>query len=150
MPRRNPGPSYDLSMVQLNLIAMVKNNPICLVDKDGRLSEYRQIYGNWCGWGWTGGRRQDAIDYNWTIDPRPSVFDSLDLACRFHDACYARRYWAGPPWGWGFDDTRSLSWCDHELCDSARASVVQGAEARRARSQIICWFCSFRFIIPVP
>ena len=48
-----------------------------------------KIHGNWCGPGWTGGKKVDAQDYTGSWNAR--AIDSLDRACRAHDKACASR-----------------------------------------------------------
>lgn len=56
----------------------VKNSPIDQFDPRG----LKQIWGNWCGSYWTGGKEIESTQYDWENDPSPAVKDGLDACCR--------------------------------------------------------------------
>ena len=131
----------------------IANNPISNYDVRGLLGMKPwdgKWHGNWCGGGWTGGKNQDAKDYDWENDPRPDTTTDLDKCCRTHDAAYAGYIWVSLPshpekyprggaWLGKIDPVDSYDrWkADKELCECAKKANDGGVD----RIGIICIFC---------
>jgi RHS repeat-associated protein len=66
----------------VNLYEYVGNQPVNFVDPSGLL----KIHGQWCGWDWTGGKKEEYSPHppGYYKDPE----DPLDEACKEHDICY--------------------------------------------------------------
>jgi RHS repeat-associated protein len=67
----------------INLYTYVGENPLNGIDPTGLI----QIYGNWCGSDWTGGRKESYSPPK-SPDYYKSPRDELDGACKTHDICY--------------------------------------------------------------
>ena len=122
----------------------VNNAPANQVDPEGLRckqevwSDGYRVHGNWCGPGWTAGRRIRASDFDWWTYPFPQPVDGLDNCCLVHDACHAGINLNDPV------DMRlrnldpDLAQCDRALCECARWADSTSRVARRC---IVCAMC---------